>query len=137
MSTVHEQKAENALTTAARSKTPTIRLHLWLESDEGVFFGYGRLLLLDKVAKTGSLKKAAEELGMSYRAAWGKIKSTEKILETKLIERIGGKRSGQRLTNEGRELMKLFHHWFDSVEKAAKAKAEDIFPWTTKGYHDR
>ncbi|WP_027180229.1 winged helix-turn-helix domain-containing protein [Maridesulfovibrio bastinii] len=118
-------------------EAPTIRLHLWLESDEGVFFGYGRLLLLDKVEKTGSLKKAAEALGMSYRAAWGKIKTSEEIMNTKLIERVGNRRSGQKLTAEGRELMNMFHTWFESVEKAAKDNAEDIFPWNTKSYHDR
>lgn len=138
MSTVLPLKEKNIPPQAEKkTKTPTIRLHLWLESDEGVFFGYGRLLLLDKVEKTGSLKKAAEELGMSYRAAWGKIKASEKVLETKLIERVGGKRSGQRLTPEGRELMELFHNWFNFVEKAAKSKAEEIFPWDTKSYHER
>lgn len=119
------------------SRTPTIRLHMWLESEEGVFFGYGRLLLLDKVQKTGSLKKAAESLGMSYRAAWGKIKASEEILETKLIERVGNRRSGHKLTQDGKELMILFHDWFEYVEQAAKKKAEDLFPWKTKSYHDR
>ena len=50
---------------------PRIGLNLWLETTEGVLFGMGRAELLDKIEECGSLKKAAEEMGMSYRAAWG------------------------------------------------------------------
>ena len=57
---------------------PTIRLHLWLETSQGVYFGLGRALLLARIDQYGSLQKAADALGMSYRAAWGKIKKTEK-----------------------------------------------------------
>ena len=65
-------------TTDAEGMKPVVRVHIWLETVDGVAFGMGRLLLLDAIEETGSLKAAAEQLGMSYRAAWGKIKSTER-----------------------------------------------------------
>ena len=57
-----------------------LRLHPWFESEKGVLFGMGRLMLLQKVLELGSLNKAAKEMGMSYRAAWGKIKMSEEAL---------------------------------------------------------
>lgn len=113
---------------------PTIRLHLWLEGGEGVFFGYGRLLLLDKIETCGSLKKASEELGMSYRAAWGKIKQTEQVLGFQLMERAGSRRSGYRLTEAGRVVRDKYMEWFNKVEQDARARAEEIFPWKSKSF---
>jgi hypothetical protein len=50
-------------------RLPIMRLHLWLETEEGFFFGMGRAQLLAMIAKHGSLRRAAEELCMSCRAA--------------------------------------------------------------------
>ncbi|MEF3698531.1 winged helix-turn-helix domain-containing protein [Desulfolutivibrio sp.] len=112
---------------------PTVRLHLWLDTDDGLFFGTGRALLLERIEKHGSLKKAAEELGMSYRAAWGKIKQSEKILGFELITR-NSRRGGYELTDFGRLVRDRFVMWFNEVEKAALAKATEIFPWAVQGY---
>ncbi len=116
------------------SHNPTIRLHLWLEGGEGVFFGYGRLLLLDRIEICGSLKKASEELGMSYRAAWGKIKQTEQVLGFQLMERVGSRRSGYRLTEAGRIVRDKYFEWFNKVEQDARIRAEEIFPWKSKSF---
>ncbi|NDY58113.1 LysR family transcriptional regulator [Desulfovibrio sulfodismutans] len=112
---------------------PTVRLHLWLDTDDGLFFGTGRALLLERIEKHGSLKKAAEELGMSYRAAWGKIKQSEKILGFELITR-NSRRGGYELTDFGRLVRDRFVLWFNEVEKTALAKATEIFPWDVQGY---
>jgi len=107
---------------------PRVRLHMWLETREGVFFGVGRVQLLELIEKTGSLKAAAEALGMSYRAAWGKIKTSEKIIGFKLIEKIGGNRSGHRLTEFGKLLTENFREWYEAVERRAVEKAQELFP---------
>ena len=107
---------------------PTIRLHLWLETSEGLFFGTGRAQLLEKIETCGSLKKAAEEMGMSYRAAWGKIKKTEEILGFNLIVKAGSKRKGYQLTEAGKLFRDKFLYWYDEVEKFAFKKAQEIFP---------
>jgi molybdate transport system regulatory protein len=115
---------------------PTIRIHLWLEQEGSVFFGKGRVLLLDKIEELGSIKKAAEALGMSYRAAWGKIKATEKVLGMALVESHEHKRNGCRLSQQGKMLRDHFSLWFDKVEHAALTEAEKIFPWPVKGFVD-
>jgi len=122
---------------AAQAQHAVIRLHLWLEGQEGTLFGMGRLQLLDRIEVCGSLKAAAEELGMSYRAAWGKLKASEEALGCPLIEKIGGNKSGCRLTNEGRALAETFRRWFAEVERHAVSRANDLFPFDCELFQDR
>jgi len=93
-------------------------------------------MLLAKIAEHGSIKKAADDLGMSYRAAWGKIKKSEQVLGIKLIVQSGSKREGHVLTESGKMLMEQFILWFDEVEKEAFKKAAVIFPWPLRSYRD-
>jgi molybdate transport system regulatory protein len=116
---------------------PTIRIKLWLQEGNDTLFGTGRVLLLNRIEKFGSLKLAADSLGMSYRAAWGKIKSTENALGVKLVEVKGSKRQGYQLTKEGRRLNHLFSQWFDQVEKDALENAKRIFPWPVHSYPEK
>ncbi len=109
---------------------PEIRVHAWLETREGLLFGVGRAELLDKIEELGSLRKAAEEMCMSYRAAWGKIKKTEEVLGFKLIEKERGNKIGFRLTEAGKALKSNYRDWYRAVETEALRKARELFPWT-------
>jgi molybdate transport system regulatory protein len=113
---------------------PTIRLHLWLENSRGVFFGLGRAQLLTKIDRYGSLQKAADDLGMSYRAAWGKIRRTEEVLGIKLITPGSSKREGCRLTEQGRAIMEKFNIWFELVEQEALKAAQKTLPWKVQDF---
>ena len=113
---------------------PTIRLHLWLENPGELFFGIGRAQLLFNIQSHGSIKKAALSMGMSYRAAWGKIQQSEQALGVKLVEQRGAKREGLRLTREGEELADLFQAWFIAVERCALSQANSIFPFPVSGF---
>jgi molybdate transport system regulatory protein len=118
-------------------KTPTVRMHLWLESGESVYFGMGRVMLLDMIEQHGSLRKAAEALGMSYRAAWGKLRATEDILGLVLVESAGTRRGGCRLTPEGRRIREKFRAWFAAVEKVAVDQARSIFADRVQSYDEK
>lgn len=113
---------------------PTMRMHLWFENTNGVVFGLGRLQLLRKVEQLGSLKSAAQDLGMSYRGAWGKIKTTEGLIGEKLIERAGCRRAGYRLTSFGSDIAKSFDDWFQEVELFALAKSKEYLPFSLEKY---
>jgi len=117
-------------------KSPTIRLHLWLETDEGVFFGAGRVHLLEKIETYGSLKKAAEAMGMSYRAAWGKIKATEANVGFSLVKKESGKKGGYSLTDEGRRLTAQYKSWFCRVEESAIQFATEVFPFPVRPFKE-
>lgn len=118
-------------------KTPTVRMHLWLESGENVYFGMGRLMLLDRIEEHGSLRKAAESLGMSYRAAWGKLRATEDAVGEVLVETIGTKRGGYRLTPAGRRYRDKFSAWFEAVERTAVAEARVIFAQGVQSFSEK
>jgi len=114
---------------------PTVRLHIWLENGNGMVFGSGRAQLLLNIEKHGSLKKAAEAMNMSYRAAWGKIKQTESVIGRQLICKAGSNRKGYVLTDFGSEVTRNFICWFERVERQALKEAETIFPWLSTSYN--
>ena len=118
-------------------KTPTVRMHLWLESGESVYFGMGRVMLLDRIEEHGSLRKAAESLGMSYRAAWGKLRTTEDALGVVLVESSGTRRGGCHLTPAGLHFRDKFRAWFNAVEKTAVDQAKAIFAEGVQSYAEK
>lgn len=111
------------------------RLHIWLETKDGMLLGLGRIQLLELVEELGSLNKAASAMGMSYRAAWGRMKQTETVIGASLVERSGPKK-GFQLTPLGHEIVRLFRTWHREVEQYALERARDIFPWTTNPFEE-
>jgi molybdate transport system regulatory protein len=105
------------------------RFKIWLEKDGGVAFAEGRRMLLEAVGRLGSLNAAAKELGMSYRAAWGKIKATEKALGIKLLEvTTGGKGGGGAiLTPEAKELISKYKKFDNGVALLVEREFNRIF----------
>lgn len=82
---------------------------IWIEHENHVVFGGGRLELFKAIDELGSINKAAAKLGMSYRAAWGKITETERTLGIELIEKhAGGSKSGSELTDIARKLVQAY-----------------------------
>lgn len=118
-------------------KEAVVRLHLWMESGGETLFGLGRLHLLERIDSCGSIRGAADQLGMSYRAAWGKLKASEGALGVALVEKLGGNKSGCRLTPEGLQLAEAFRVWFASVERHAVAQANQLFPFLCARFQDR
>jgi molybdate transport system regulatory protein len=93
---------------------------IWIEKDGNTVFGMGIYRLLTLVAETGSLHKAAQELRMSYRAAWGKVRDYEEKLGVGLLEKGRHGRVGAHLTPEGRQLMGSFREIIDEMDKAVE-----------------
>ncbi len=108
-----------------------MRLHLWLENDQGALIGLGRAMLLVRIRECGSLRQAAENLGISYRAAWGKIRQAQEYLGEDLVRKEG---KGYVLTDFGEHLADGFLKWHDAVEGRALALAQEYFPWPVLPY---
>jgi molybdate transport system regulatory protein len=101
-----------------------IKTKFWIENKGEVVLGGGKAALLLAVDRLGSIQRAADEFGMSYRHAWGAIRKIEhragfKMLETKL----GGRDGGAGLTPKGRE----FIGKVDSLLKDLQAIVEKRF----------
>ncbi len=83
---------------------------LWIEGKEGTFLGCGRIALLERIKKYGSISKAAKSMNMSYKHAWDLINSMNRQAKTPLVEtKIGGKKGGgTRLTEAGEKAIQQF-----------------------------
>ena len=106
-----------------------VKFKIWIEQDGNVAFAEGRRMLLEAVDRLGSLNAAAKELGMSYRAAWGKIKATEKALGLKLLDvTTGGKGGGgAKLTNEARKLVSSYNNYVKKMSKIVEKEFKLMF----------
>ncbi len=96
---------------------------------EDIFFGPGKARLMEYIEKTGSMQEACLEMGLSYSKGARMIKTAEKQLGFKLLERrIGGSGGGgSQLTDEGRELLKKYRQLTRRVQEDADRAFEEIF----------
>jgi molybdate transport system regulatory protein len=83
---------------------------IWLKTSGKSFLGSGRVHLLELIGKTGSISKAAKEMGMSYKAAWDAVDAMNNLSDEPLVARsTGGKGGGGTLvTPKGEETIKVF-----------------------------
>jgi molybdate transport system regulatory protein len=83
-----------------------IKAKFWIENNGEVVLGGGKAGLLLTVDRLGSIQRAAEEFGMSYRHAWGAIRKIEQRAGFKILHtRLGGKDRGAQLTPKGKEFI--------------------------------
>lgn len=80
-------------------------------------FGRGIVMLLDNIEKTGSIKKAAGDMGMAYSKAWKILNAVEKEFGIKLLERDGHR--GSSLSSQARLLLDAYKAVLDDIDKAA------------------
>jgi len=96
----------------------------WLETEDGYVFGEGPFELLCKIRELKTLSAAARALGMSYRHAWGVIKSVEKKLGRPVLRtRKGGAKGGggAELTEEGHSLINEYFRLKEAYSQASRA----------------
>lgn len=105
------------------------KLRVWVVFGKRLKFGDGRARLLELIGEHGSLRKAAGELGMSYRNAWGYLRELEKAAGFKLVERApeGSSRSGMRLTASGRDFLACYRKFQRSLDEAASRQFDRTF----------
>jgi molybdate transport system regulatory protein len=105
------------------------RLKLWVVFGKSVKFGEGRAELLEAVERLGSVKKAVEQMGMSYRAAWGYFRELERAAGVKFFERHPGRGpdGGTRLTPEGRRFLKRYRRFRQGLDSLVARHFEQSF----------
>jgi molybdate transport system regulatory protein len=78
----------------------------WLSLQGKNFLGRGRVELLQRIAETGSISKAAKEMKMSYKAAWDAVDAMNAAWQSPLVE---SGPTGSRLTEDAERLIAAFH----------------------------
>jgi len=94
-------------------------LNIWLHSKGETVFCQGRAMLLEGIKEHGSLRQSAKSLGMSYRAAWGKLKKTQDILGFELVVLTKSRPQHYELTPRGEEILAAFKAWNKRVRDYA------------------
>lgn len=103
------------------------RIILTNEDNEKAF-GKGPYVLLSKVKECGSLNKAAIELGMSYSKAFNVIKTCEKAMNKRFLDReIGGvKGGGSTLTEDGEKILEKYEKISIEMDKKLDELIEEL-----------
>lgn len=72
--------------------------------------GKRRLDLLQAIAATGSITRAAKAVGLSYKGAWDAVDALNNLADGALVHRVSGGRGGggTQLTARGCELLALY-----------------------------
>lgn len=106
-----------------------IKSKLWIEINHEPVFGRGRRFLLQAIDKYGSINRAAREINISYRKAWGYIKAMEERLGMRLVDRqAGGKNGGgATLTEEARDFLRKYALMEEGIREMVDDRFKKIF----------
>ena len=82
-----------------------VRGRIWLEKDGELYLGWGRVILLERIDKFGSIAAAAKSMGLGYRNAWLWVEAMNRLAPAPLVLKVTGGVGGgyARLTEEGRK----------------------------------
>ncbi len=98
----------------------TAHANLWLEANGQVALSRWRVQLLEAIEATGSIRKAAAQLNITYALAWHRVDEMETRLGVPLVHRQrGGPQGGTaRLTEQGRDYVTRFNRFAAQVDAA-------------------
>lgn len=84
-----------------------VRGRIWVEKDGELYVEGGRVVLLERIAKLGSIAAAARSMGLGYRNAWLWVAAMNRLAPSLLVEKATGGANGgyARLTDEGRKVV--------------------------------
>ena len=87
--------------------------------------GWGRVRLLERIGRLGSIAAAARSMQMGYRNAWLEVETMNRLAPAPLVEKTAGgvgggyarlTEEGRRVTSEYRELRARFQGFLKQVE---------------------
>ena len=99
-----------------------LRLRFRVFCGEDIALGPGKVQLLKFVRKTGSIRRAAAQMEMSYMRAWGLVRTMNQCFREPLVTSVrgGAQRGGARLTPTGATVLELY----DQMEQEGLAATE-------------
>lgn len=106
-----------------------VRSKLWVEVNGKAVLGDWRAAILEGIERTGSLAKAAEELGTPYRTAWQRLKESEENLGMRLVDSQSGgvEGGGSTLTPAARDLLRRYKEFSKGLEELVNQRFREAF----------
>ena len=104
------------------------RVSIRLDLPGGARVGPGKIVLLEEIARHGSISGAGRALRMSYRRAWELVEDLNRHLGTPVVAAItgGSGGGGARLTEAGAALVAAYRAIEQATEAAAAAHLDAI-----------
>ena len=106
-----------------------VRSKVWLEAMGRPVLGPGRRELLQAVDEQGSISQAARILKITYRKAWGQIKTMEDQLGLPLVRKTSGGLGGGSacLAPEARTLLSQYDRLAQGIQEEVDRRFKEIF----------
>jgi molybdate transport system regulatory protein len=106
-----------------------IKAKFWIENEGEVVAGGGKIGLLLAVGRLGSIRRAANEFGMSYRHAWGIIKKIEQRAGFKIVDtKLGGKKEERaELTFKGKVFAERMNSLLEDLQGIVEKRFRQRF----------
>ena len=111
-----------------RESPALLKPRLRLVAGGTILLGPGKADLLEAVRDSGSLRKAAANLGMSYMRAWSLVKTMNASFKEPLVALVrgGARHGGATLTQVGAKVLALYRGMEKTCEKATSAQASRL-----------
>ena len=112
-----------------------LKLNVQILRDGEPAIGPGKALVMDAVARTGSISAAGRQLGMSYRRIWLLVDDlngswAERVIETRTG---GGTFGGAKLTAFGERLLAVYREVEADMVAAARGERLDWLVASLRG----
>lgn len=109
---------QNALACAPAQGGLVLKGRLWLEKQGKTYLSWGRVVLLERIDREGSLSAAARSMGISYSHAWNLVDEMNCLAGTPLVAKQAGGSGGggAALTPAGREAVAGFWRLVDDFQ---------------------
>ncbi len=103
------------------------RIYL-LDDEKKKFMGAGVMWLLQKTRDCGSLRKAAQDMDISYSKAFHMIKHLEAALGKEVLVRQkgGSSREGAHLSTFGQSFLSLYESFYANVKMVVEKPYEEF-----------
>lgn len=108
------------------TKCPRLRIRIVFGASEMI--GPGKVELLERIDRCGSIAAAGREMNMSYKRAWQLIGTLNAMFKAPLVDstRGGPGGGGATLTETGRMVLGHYRAFEVDVAKAGAARLDDL-----------
>ena len=99
------------------------RVKAWLVAGDEFLMGPRYVRLLEEIDRRGSIREACSRIGLSYRTCLNRIRQMERVLGEPVIHttRGGAAGGGSELTEEARDIIRLYRAWRTELERSSNA----------------
>jgi molybdate transport system regulatory protein len=97
----------------------------WIEFEGKRVLGKGGAAILEQIKKEGSISRAAEKLGMSYRYVWNYLDEVRRVVGEPIVCTFKGGKSGgggAKLTELGEYLLSEYNRMSKSLDDFISSK---------------